>query len=452
MQLEKQSLELLTGALQRLESGFTHLADVNCNYDYEAMRRVLLETAEKLWENYPFFHPAYAAHMFKPPHPVARIAYMLGLWVNPNNHSFDAGQASSRMEKEAVNEIARMFGWDTSLGHLCGGGTMANLEALWVSGKLHPGKTVVASEMAHFTHARISEVLHLDFQTIACDDQCRMDIPSLEKALRSGQVGMVVASLGTTGTGSCDLLSPIIQLKEKYGFRLHVDSAYGGYFILAGNLNPTTRRSFDLLKEADSIVIDPHKHGLQPFGCGCVLFKNPDVGRFYQHDSPYTYFRSEDLHLGEISLECSRAGASAIALWATQKLLPMQPGGEFASGLEKSREAAMELYRKLALDVRFRMILAPELDIVIWAPAGKSASQISRQTEAFLQAAASHHLYLAKLKYPTRLLERIWPEIVFDAETVTCLRSCLMKPEHLDYLGKIWELIDRTAGEISTCS
>jgi tyrosine decarboxylase / aspartate 1-decarboxylase len=452
MQLEKQSLDILTEALHRLEAGYAHLPEVNTAYDYETMRRVLLETAEKLWENYPFFHPYYAAHMFKPPHPVARLAYMLGLWINPNNHSFDAGQASSRMEKEAVGGIARMFGWENSLGHLCGGGTMANLEALWVSGKLHPGKIVVASEMAHFTHARVSEILHLDFQTIPCDNRARMHMPSLEKVLNIGKVGTVVASLGTTGTGSCDPLYEILKLKEKYGFRLHVDSAYGGYFILADNLKPDARKSFDMIKEADSIVIDPHKHGLQPFGCGCVLFKNPDVGRFYQHDSPYTYFRSEDLHLGEISLECSRAGASAIALWATQKLLPMQPGGEFASALEKSREAALALYHKLAADARFRMILEPELDIVIWAPGGKSASRISRQTEEFLTAAASHHLYLAKLKYPVRLLKNIWEDVNYDAETVTCLRSCLMKPEHLDYLDKIWEILDQTAGEIETCS
>ncbi len=452
MQLEKHSLEILTGALQRLEAGYAHLPDVNTAYDYEAINRVLLETAEKLWENYPFFHPAYAAHMFKPPHPVARLAYMLGLWINPNNHSFDAGQASSRMEKEAVSAIARMFGWETALGHLCGGGTMANLEALWVAGKLHPGKTVVASEMAHFTHGRISEVLHLDFHTVSCDDHARMDITSLEDILSTKKVGLVVASLGTTGTGSCDPLEEILSLKEKYGFRLHVDSAYGGYFILTGNLNSSTRRSFDLIKEADSVVIDPHKHGLQPFGCGCILFKNPDVGRFYQHDSPYTYFRSEDLHLGEISLECSRAGASAIALWATQKLLPLQPGGEFASALEKSREAALILYQKLAADARFRVVFPPELDIVIWALAGKSASVISLQTEKFLQAAASHQLYLAKLKYPARLLKGFWKDVIFDAETVTCLRSCLMKPEHLDYLEKIWEIIDKTAGEMETFS
>ena len=65
---------------------------------------------------------------------------------------------------------------------------------------------------------------------------------------------------------------------------------------------------FAAIARADSVVVDPHKHGLQPYGCGCVLFADPAVGRLYAHDSPYTYFTSGDLHLGEISLECSRAG------------------------------------------------------------------------------------------------------------------------------------------------
>ena len=134
-------------------------------------------------------------------------------------------------------------------------------------------------------------------------------------------------------------------------------------------------------------MIDPHKHGLQPYGCGCVLFKDPSVGRFYKHDSPYTYFSSTELHLGEISLECSRPGASAVALWATMRLLPLERGGEFACGLEKSRMAALGLYEKIAGDPRWLTIFPPELDILVWAPNGKTASEISRRSEQIFQAA-----------------------------------------------------------------
>ncbi|MBE9505738.1 MAG: aspartate aminotransferase family protein, partial [Chloroflexi bacterium] len=160
MKLEKESLTVLKEALERLDGGFAELPDVNVQYDKDALRGVLLEVADRMQDNYPYFHPYYAGQMLKPPHPVARLAYMLSMWVNPNNHALDGGRASSQMEKEAVAELARLFGWKTHLGHLCAGGTMANLEALWVAGKLNPGKKVLASDQAHYTHSRISDVLH----------------------------------------------------------------------------------------------------------------------------------------------------------------------------------------------------------------------------------------------------------------------------------------------------
>ena len=319
---EPDSPRLVRDALATLEKGFASLPEAHTSFDEDAMARVLDDVARRMHDNFPYFHPLYAGQMLKPPHPVARMACALADWINPNNHALDGGRASSRMEKEAVAEIARMFGWQTHLGHLCGGGTMANLEALWVARELRPGSKVVASREAHYTHRRLSAVLGIEFEAIACDGAGRMDPAALEAVLAKGNVGAVVATLGTTAVGSVDPLPRLLELRERHGFRLHADAAYGGYFFLAGNLALGTRQAFDRIAEADSIVVDPHKHGLQPYGCGCVLFKDPSVGRFYKHESPYTYFSSTELHLGEISLECSRPGAAAVGLWATQRLLP----------------------------------------------------------------------------------------------------------------------------------
>ncbi|MEA1946906.1 MAG: aminotransferase class I/II-fold pyridoxal phosphate-dependent enzyme [Thermodesulfobacteriota bacterium] len=445
MKFEKISLKILEKALNQLESGFEALPDIQYNYNAEKIEKIILDTAEIMKNNYPYFHPYYAGQMLKPPHPIARLAYMLSLWINPNNHALDGGLASSQLEKEAVAEIAKLFGWDNFLGHLTGGGTMANMEALWISGKTKPDKKIVASEQAHYTHKRISDVLGLCFQSVPCDDKARLDIPSLKRILNKGDVGTVVATIGTTGTGSVDSLPEILELKEQYDFRLHADAAYGGYFILANNLNPDTQRVYDCLNKVDSIVIDPHKHGLQPYGCGCILYKNPNVGKFYKHDSPYTYFTSPELHLGEISLECSRPGASAVALWATQKLLPLVPNKEFAQGLSKARNAALALYEKIFSDGRFKTIFPPELDILVWAPNGGSASQISKRTEDIFHAAAEDHLHLATFKYPSSLLKDKWTNVSFDQQDVTCLRSCLMKPEHYDWAERIWNIIDKIA-------
>src|SRR5262249_56274978 len=107
-----------------------------------------------------------------------------------------------------------------------------------------------------------------------------------------------------------------------------VGAGHGGFFKLLADADETlgagAASAFRAIAHTDSVVVDPHKHGLQPYGCGSVIFRDPGVGRFYKHDSPFTYFTSADLHLGEISLECSRAGAAAAAFWATLKCLPPQ--------------------------------------------------------------------------------------------------------------------------------
>jgi glutamate/tyrosine decarboxylase-like PLP-dependent enzyme len=442
MALETQSLNILYEALQSLDEGFHDLPDHEIDLDMAGLQTVMLKVAEKMRDNYPYHHPLYAGQMLKPPHTIARLAYMLSMWINPNNHALDGGRASSAMEKEAVADIAKMFGWKTHLGHLCGGGTMANLEALWISGCLSPGKKIVASEQAHYTHNRLTEVLHLPFQSIPCDSRAKMDVNALEDMLKKGDVGTVVATIGTTASGSVDPLPDILELKKTYNFRLHADAAYGGYFILAENLDLEARSAFDRMGEVDSIVIDPHKHGLQPYGCGCVLFKDPSVGKFYKHDSPYTYFSSKELHLGEISLECSRAGASAVALWATMQMFPLTRKGTFARGIENGRKAAIALFEKIRNDQRFLTAFPPELDIVIWAPRSGKASEMTYRSREIFEASAKQDLHLAVAAFPKTMFQQSW-DIDWDQEQVACLRSCLMKAEHLKWIEHIWQVLDR---------
>jgi glutamate/tyrosine decarboxylase-like PLP-dependent enzyme len=442
------SLRILGAAVERLGAGFASLPPIGGpGEDLDAIGRVLDEVAERLHDNYPYIHPLYAGQMLAPPHPVARLAYALAMWINPNNHALDGGRASSRMEREAVGEIARMVGWDAHLGHLCGGGTMANLEALWVGKCLRPGATVLASAQAHYTHSRISSVLGLPFEAIPCDRRGRMDVEALEARLRSGDVGMVVATMGTTAVGAVDPLAQILDLRDRHGFRLHADAAYGGYFGLASGLDAGARAAYDRLTDVDSIVIDPHKHGLQPYGCGCVLFKDPAVGRFYRHDSPYTYFSSTNLHLGEISLECSRPGAAAVALWATQRLLPLVRCGEFAAGLDRSLAAARQLWATVAADPRYVTPFAPELDIVVFAPRAATTTQASARARRIFEAAARRGLHLALADLPVAFFDPVATGMVFDRDTVTCLRSVLMKAEHADWVPRIAALLDQATGE-----
>ena len=449
---------LLSRATEVLEAEFRALPefDVEPGLSVEAMAEVLEAAARRLGDNYPYFHPLYAGQMLKPPHPVARAVYALAMKINPNNHARDGGRASSEMEVEAVGEIAGMFGWKEFLGHLTSSGTIANLEALWIAGQLTPGRRIVGSEQAHYTHQRISGVLKLEYAGIATDNRGRMSLDALETELGKGDVSTVVATLGTTAIGAVDPLDEILALKKRYGFRVHVDAAYGGYFgLIAGALDDPARRAYAAIGRADSIAIDPHKHGLQPYGCGCVMFRDPAVGRFYKHDSPYTYFTSKELHLGEISLECSRAGAAAVALWATQRLLPLKPDGEFARGLERGRRAAVELDRRLRGDGRFEALTGggPELDIVVWKLKAENPEQSSDLAQKVFAACATRDLHLALVQLPLKWFE---PEAVSEpythaakgAELVTCLRSVLMKPEHEAWLDRIWERLTASCDEV----
>jgi tyrosine decarboxylase / aspartate 1-decarboxylase len=452
--MSDELLKLLAESQPILDEGFSHLPPNPAPALGEAASTILQQVAIRLHDNYPYAHPLYAGQMLKPPHPIARAAYALAMSINPNNHALDGGRASSAMEVEAVAAIAKMFDWPQHLGHLSSGGTFANLEALWVAGQLAPGRAIAASDQAHYTHSRISSVLGLPFVAVPSDPDGRMDLTALEHLLETKDIGTVVVTLGTTAIGSVDPLDKILTLQKKHNFRIHVDAAYGGYFTLAANLSPETRAAFDAIPHADSLVIDPHKHGLQPYGCGCILFRDPAIGRLYKHDSPYTYFSSKDLHLGEISLECSRAGASAVALWATQQLLPYTRAGAFAQGLESGHTAALNLYERLARSPHFfTPSTPPQLDIVFWTPSAATPEASSALAQEIFNESAKNDLHLALAQLPARFFSRDkWENLAVSDQksTVTCLRSVLMKPEHLLWLDHIWQRLDAAAVKAST--
>ncbi len=131
-------------------SGRNRLSDIG------SIGRVLDTVAHRLKDNYPYFHPLYAGQMLKPPHPVARAAYALAMKINPNNHARDGGRASSEMEIEAVRG-------DRADVRLDGVPGTPDLErddgqprSALDGGAAAPGKRIVGSEQAHYTHHRIS--------------------------------------------------------------------------------------------------------------------------------------------------------------------------------------------------------------------------------------------------------------------------------------------------------
>ncbi|MEW2489224.1 aminotransferase class I/II-fold pyridoxal phosphate-dependent enzyme [Streptomyces sp. NPDC048411] len=409
------------------------------------------ELTGRLKDNYPFFHPRYAGQMLKPPHPAAVVGHLAAMLINPNNHALDGGPATAAMEREAVARLAEMFGYDTHLGHLTTSGTIANLEALFVARELHPDRGIAYSADAHYTHGRMCHVLGMKGHPVLTDDRGRMDLGALEDLLRAGEVGTVVLTTGTTGLGAVDPVHEAQPLAERHGVRVHVDAAYGGFFtLLAGlegaeGLPPEPWRA---IARCDSVVVDPHKHGLQPYGCGAVLFRDPEVGRFYLHDSPYTYFTSTELHLGEISLECSRAGASAAALWLTFQLLPPTPDG-LGRVLAAGRRAALSWAELIDTSDVLELYQQPELDIVSYFPVVAPATLTGIDTASARILAdgmtSPDPVFLSTLKAGSEAFTARHSKITADADGARILRSVLMKPESEHHVERLHARVEEIA-------
>jgi glutamate/tyrosine decarboxylase-like PLP-dependent enzyme len=149
------------------------------------------------------------------------------------------------------------------------------------------------------------------------------------------------------------------------------------------------------------------------------------VGRFYKHDSPYTYFTSGALHLGEISLECSRAGAAAAALWLTLRALDLEP--ILAAGVRAARAWAELIEASDAL----RLHVAPELDILTFFPARDTPAEVDAASAEVLAAgmAAEDPVFLSLLQ----------------VDGMRVLRSVLMKPEHEAHVPWLHERVSALA-------
>jgi glutamate/tyrosine decarboxylase-like PLP-dependent enzyme len=465
-------LSSAVAAVAEWQEGFGPFeADPSMLVSDERFASVFAELTGRLRGNYPFFHPSYAGQMLKPAHPAAVAGYLAAMLINPNNHALDGGPATGQMEKEAVADLAAMFGLGTHLGHLTTSGTIANLEALYVARETHPGRGVAYSEEAHYTHARMCGVLGIEGTPVPADGAGRMDPGALDALLAGGRIGTVVATTGTTGLGAIDPVHEILAVARRHGARVHVDAAYGGFFTLlagqagaeaagqAGHADPGDQAAdafqpsldpapWRAIAECDSVVVDPHKHGLQPYGCGAVLFADPEVGRFYLHDSPYTYFTSDELHLGEISLECSRAGASAAALWLTLRLLPLTPDG-LGRVLAACRRAALDWAALIGESGLLELYQLPELDIVCYFPRlpGGTMSGIDDASVSMLARGmkASRPVFLSTLRVTAAGMSRRHPGVGADRDGARILRSVLMKPEARAYVTELHARVEELA-------
>ena len=246
-------------------------------------RAALAELAERLRNTYPYPDPRYAGQMLKPPRRGRVGGVRDGDAAQPEQPRARRRPGDGRDGARGGRRSSpRCSGCRTHLGHLTASGTIANLEALWVARELHPDRVDrLGRERPLHARARVRRPRRPPRDRAA--GRARPDRPRRARgaAARAATSAPSWRRWARPRWARSTTSRAIADLCAEHGARLHVDAAYGGFFALiadGGEPGGAPRAPFAAIARADSVVVDPHKHGLQPYGCGCVLFADPGVG------------------------------------------------------------------------------------------------------------------------------------------------------------------------------
>jgi L-2,4-diaminobutyrate decarboxylase len=279
------------------------------------------------------YHPRAVGHQVSPPLPVA-------IWTEPVIAALNQSVAVAEMSPTATVMEHRVVRWMCDLagygadsgGTLTSGGTEATFTALlaarsaaipdvWTNGVGDDPPVIVCGEHAHYAIARAAGELGIGMRnviTVPSREWC-MDTNALRETLdrlaREGRAVMaVVATAGSTATGSFDDLETIGTLCDARSLWLHVDGAHGASALLSARHRERLRG----LHRARSIAWDPHKMMLLPLSAGLVLVRDErDLENAFSQRAPYLFHGVEGERVwdqGIRSFQCSRR-ADVIKLW-----------------------------------------------------------------------------------------------------------------------------------------
>ena len=286
-------------------------------------------------ESNHLYHPRYVGHQVSAPLPAAVWTESLIGALNQSVAVFEMSPAATVIETQVVRWMCELAGYGPGAGGtLTSGGTEATQTALlaaravampnaWADGVGANPPVVVYGEHAHYAVSRAVGALGLGVNhavRVASRDH-HMDVRALHDTLdrlagEGRRVMAVVATAGSTATGSFDDLEAIGTLCESRKLWLHVDGAHGASALLSA----THRRRLAGLSRAQSIAWDPHKMMLLPLSAGAVLVRDERVleGAFAQQ-APYLFHGAEGgaarkWDQGVRSAQCSRR-ADVLKLW-----------------------------------------------------------------------------------------------------------------------------------------
>ncbi|MEX2291480.1 MAG: aminotransferase class I/II-fold pyridoxal phosphate-dependent enzyme [Mycobacteriales bacterium] len=246
--------------------------------------------------------PRCAAHLHCPPLAVAVAADLVASALNQSLDSWDQAPAATVLEQRVVAALADLAGMPGGAGVLTTGGTGSTYTALLLARDAAPTPVrLYASALAHFSVDRAAHLLGLPpVVAVPVDADLRMDMMALAALLRDAPADerpVVVATAGTTDTGSIDPLEETGRLVHAVGGWLHVDAAYGGGVLFSDRHAPLLAG----LERADSVSLDLHKLGWQPVAAGILLTREP--GAFAPLDRRAVYLNpADDEQVGYTSL------------------------------------------------------------------------------------------------------------------------------------------------------
>ena len=331
------------------------------------------------------YHPRYVGHQVAPPLPVAIWTEPLIAALNQSLAVAEMSPTATAIETRLVRWMAELVGWGPGAGGtLTSGGTEATITALlaaraaaipeaWVQGMPTPAPVVICGEHAHYSIARAAGTIGLGTANVVVvpSRELRMDVAALATALDAARdagrlVLAVVATAGTTATGSFDDLEAIATLCDARDIWLHVDGCHGASALLAEGHRHRLRG----LARARSLAWDPHKMMLLPLSVGALVVRDEAaLERAFAQQAPYLFHGSDDARTwdqGIRSAQCSRR-ADAIKMWVA---VQRHGAGGLGAIYAHLCALAQEFHRLVEAHPDFAALHAPESNILCFRHAG----------------------------------------------------------------------------------
>ncbi len=343
--------------------------------------------------------PGFLAYIPGGGQPYAAAADLVSAAVNRYVGVFAPAPALVQLETNVVRWFARAVGYPPGAGgFLASGGSLANFSAVVAARHERLGEdfqkgTLYVSDQGHhcikkaallagFPAARVREV--------PSDGAFRMRLDALARMVAEDRAAglrpfLVAASAGTVNTGAVDDVSAIADFAQRESLWLHVDGAYGGFFVLTER----GRTALSGIARADSIVLDPHKGLFMPYGSGCLLVKDPGALRrshaLSGHYMPGMQEDADSVDFCEISPELSR-NFRGLGPWLAIKLCGLRA---FREALDEKLDLAREACAEIARTPGFEIVAPPELSLFAfrYAPKGTPAGEANRRTREVLARA-----------------------------------------------------------------